>query len=43
VVVATQTTTILPDGKRSENGNRWVATATQEGNQWKISSLLQVI
>jgi len=43
VVVATQTTTILPDGKRSESGNRWVATATQEGNQWKISSLLQVI
>ncbi|CAN5502974.1 hypothetical protein BH09ACT7_BH09ACT7_43960 [soil metagenome] len=43
VVVATQTTTVLPDGKRSENGNRWVATATQEGNQWKISNLLQVI
>jgi Mce-associated membrane protein len=43
VVVATQTTTILPDGKRIEGGNRWVATATQEGTQWKISNLLQVI
>jgi Mce-associated membrane protein len=43
VVVATQTTTVMPDGKRLENGNRWVATATQEGNQWKISNLLQVI
>ena len=43
VVVATQTTTTLPDGKRIENGNRWVATAIQEGDQWKISNLLQVI
>ncbi|MET0698823.1 MAG: mammalian cell entry protein [Mycobacterium sp.] len=43
VVVATQTTTVMPDGKRLENGNRWVATAMQEGDQWKISNLLQVI
>ncbi len=43
VVVATQTTTILPGGQRTESGNRWVATAIQEGNQWKISNLLQVI
>ncbi len=43
VVVATQTTTTLPDGKRVENGNRWVATASREGDQWKISNLLQVI
>ena len=43
VVVATQTTTTLPDGKKIENGNRWVATAAQEGDQWKISNLLQVI
>ncbi|MCV7225727.1 mammalian cell entry protein [Mycolicibacterium komossense] len=43
VVVATQVTTLLPDGNRTESGNRWVATAIQEGNQWKISNLLQVI
>jgi Mce-associated membrane protein len=43
VVVATQTTTTLPDGKKGEAGNRWVATAIQEGDQWKISNLLQVI
>ena len=43
VVVATQTTTLLPDGKRTQSGNRWVATAIQEGSQWKISNLLQVI
>jgi Mce-associated membrane protein len=43
VVVATQTTTVLPDGKKLQNGNRWLATAVQEGDQWKISNLLQVI
>lgn len=43
VVVATQITTTMPDGKKTERGNRWVATAIQEGEQWKISNLLQVI
>jgi Mce-associated membrane protein len=43
VVVATQITTILPGGKRTQSGNRWVATAVQEGGQWKISNLLEVI
>lgn len=43
VVVATQTTTTMPDGKKVEGVNRWVATAKQEGDQWKISNLLQVI
>ena len=43
VVVATQITTTMPDGKMTERGNRWVATAIQEGEQWKISNLLEVI
>ena len=44
VVVATEVTSKSPDGKQVfENTNRWMATATQEGNQWKISNLLQVI
>lgn len=43
VVVAATTTTSLPDGKKIENGSRWVVTATKEGQQWKISNLLQVI
>ena len=43
VVVATQITTTMPDGKMTERGNRWVATAIQEGEQWKISNLLKVI
>lgn len=44
VMVATAITTKSPDEKQVlENTNRWAATATQEGNQWKISSLQQVI
>jgi Mce-associated membrane protein len=43
VVVAAKTSTKLPDGKVVEDGNRWVVTATKEGEQWKISNLLQVI
>ena len=44
VLVATKTTAKTPDGKSTiESGNRWVATAIQEGQQWKISQLIQVI
>lgn len=44
VLVATEVTSKSPDEKQVfENTNRWTATATREGNQWKISNLLQVI
>jgi Mce-associated membrane protein len=43
VVVAALTSTKMPDGKVVEAGNRWLVTATKEGEQWKISSLVQVI
>lgn len=44
VLVATDVTSKTSDGKQVyENTNRWSATATQEGNQWKISNLQQVI
>ena len=44
VIVATAVTTRSADEKQViENANRWMATAAQEGNQWKISSLQQVI
>ncbi len=44
VIVATAVTTKSPDEKQVvENTNRWTATATREGNQWKISNLQQVI
>lgn len=44
VIVATAVTTKSPDEKQVvENTNRWTATATREGKQWKISNLQQVI
>ena len=43
VVVAARTSTKMPDGKVIEAGNRWLVTAKEEGEQWKISNLLQVI
>jgi Mce-associated membrane protein len=44
VIVATAISSKTPDEKQVlENTNRWAATATQEGNQWKISNLQQVI
>jgi Mce-associated membrane protein len=44
VLVATKISSKSPDGKSTiESGNRWVATAIQEGQQWKISQLIQVI
>ncbi len=43
-MVATDVTFKSPDGKQTlDNTNRWVVTAQREGNQWKISSLQQVI
>lgn len=44
VMVATAITTKSPDEKQVlENANRWAATATREGNKWKISNLQQVM
>lgn len=44
VLVATDVTSKSADEKQVfHNINRWTATAKQEGNQWKISSLQQVI
>jgi Mce-associated membrane protein len=44
VLVATKITTKSLDGKSTiESGSRWVATAIKEGQQWKISQLIQVI
>ncbi|SPM33408.1 mammalian cell entry protein [Mycobacterium rhizamassiliense] len=44
VIVATLVTSKSPDGKRVfENTTRWMATATREGNRWKISNLTTVV
>jgi Mce-associated membrane protein len=42
VIVATDVTSKSSE-QVIENTNRWTATVTQEGNQWKISNLRQVI
>ena len=42
VAVTTMTTT-MPDGKKIETGSRWVVTAIKEGEQWKVSDLIQVL
>ena len=44
VLVATKISTKSPDGTTTiESGNRWVVTTTEEGQQCKISQLIQVI
>ena len=44
VLVATKISQKAPDGESTiESGSRWIATATKEGDQWKISQLIQVI
>jgi Mce-associated membrane protein len=44
ILVATKISNKSPDGKSTvESGNRWVVTAIKEGQQWKISQLIQVI
>ncbi len=44
VLVATKVSTKSPDGKTTvESGSRWIATTIKEGQQWKISQLIQVI
>ncbi len=44
VLVATNVKSTGPDGKSPvESGTRWVVTTIEEGQQWKISQLIQVI
>jgi Mce-associated membrane protein len=44
VLVAVKVGTSAPDGKSTvESGSRWVVTTIEEGQQWKISQLIQVI
>lgn len=44
VLLATEVATAAPDRKSTiESGSRWVAAVVKEGQEWKISSLVQVI
>lgn len=42
VAVASMITT-FPDGRKFATGSRWMVTAIKEGDQWKVSNLIQVI
>lgn len=43
VVAVTTMTTTMPDGRKIDTGSRWVVTAILEGDQWKVSDLIQVL
>jgi Mce-associated membrane protein len=43
VVAVTTMTTTMPDGQKLDSGARWVVTAIKEGDQWKVSNLIQVL
>ncbi|UQX10883.1 mammalian cell entry protein [Candidatus Mycobacterium methanotrophicum] len=44
VLVASQVSSKSPDGKKTVDvASRWLVTAQKEGDQWKISSLVQVV
>ena len=43
VITVANMTTTLPDGRKIQSGSRWVVTAVKEGEQWKVSNLIQVI
>lgn len=43
VVAVADMTTTMPDGTKVESGSRWVVTAIKEGEQWKVSNLIQVL
>lgn len=42
IAVASMVTT-FPDGRKFATGSRWLVTAIEEGDQWKVSNLIQVI
>ena len=43
VVAVANMTTKMPDGQKVETASRWEVTAVKEGEQWKVSDLIQVI
>ena len=43
VIAVSATTTTMPDGAKVSSANRWAVTAIKEGEQWKVSNLIQVI
>ena len=43
VIAVANMTTKMPDGKKVESPSRWEVTAVKEGDQWKVSDLIQVL
>ncbi|MFM9033567.1 MAG: mammalian cell entry protein [Mycobacterium sp.] len=43
VIAVANMTTKMPDGKKIDSGSRWEITAVKEGDQWKVSDLIQVL
>lgn len=43
VVAVANMVTTMPDGKKIQSASRWVVTAIREGEQWKVSNLIQVL
>ncbi len=43
VIAVANMTTKMPDGTKIDSGSRWQVTAVKEGDQWKVSDLIQVL
>lgn len=43
VIAVANMTTKLPDGTKIDSISRWEVTAVKEGDQWKVSDLIQVL
>lgn len=43
VIAVANMTTKLPDGTKVDSASRWEITAVKEGDQWKVSDLIQVL
>ena len=43
VIAVANMATTMPDGKKIDSGSRWEVTAVKEGDQWKVSDLIQVL
>lgn len=43
VIAVANMSTKMPDGKKVDSPSRWEVTAVKEGDQWKVSDLIQVL
>ena len=43
VIAVANMATKMPDGQMVESASRWEVTAVKEGDQWKVSDLIQVL